>query len=193
LHPEAKEVTVRTFYPRLEPEIQHEVARHLQLIYSRLNNHGLAMDSVIRQLLGAGIVKSATKATRGGVTASAAAVGQTMPHLAPASMLLAPQVQSLLAPEGGGVSYPYTEAAADYTIDAGADFLINCTSGTFIVTLPDATGLAGQMFAVKNSGAGTITLAAASGQTIDGSATKTLIQWDNRVVMSTGAGWIVFV
>lgn len=77
------------------------------------------------------------------------------------------------------------------------DTTIDCTSGTFTVTLPSAiasvTGVpAGKLYRIKNSGAGVITIATTSSQTIDGALTKTLIvQYGGIIVQSNGANWIV--
>jgi len=77
----------------------------------------------------------------------------------------------------------YTATASDYTID--------CTSGTFTVTLPTATGITGRIYVVKNSGVGTITVQGTS-QNIDGSATQTIsVQYASLTLQSTGSGWII--
>lgn len=65
-----------------------------------------------------------------------------------------------------GKTTTYTTVATDY--------IINCTGGgTFTVTLLAGT-VAGQTMIVKNSGAGVITVATTSSQTIDGASTATL-------------------
>jgi hypothetical protein len=72
------------------------------------------------------------------------------------------------------------------------DYYIDCTSGSFTVTLPSAVTVgAGKNYIIKNSGtATTITIATTSSQTIDGSApgvlTGTLIPLR---VISDGANW----
>lgn len=78
-------------------------------------------------------------------------------------------------------TYPIT--TTDYTID--------CTSGTFTVTLPTAIGSDGKIYNIKNSGTGVITVATTSSQTIDGALTRTLAQYDNLQIQSTGANWII--
>lgn len=78
----------------------------------------------------------------------------------------------------------YTATTTDYTID--------CTSGTFTVTLPTAVGISGRVYIVKNTGTGTITVGTTSSQTIDGSTTKTLsTQYSGYQVQSNGANWII--
>jgi len=70
----------------------------------------------------------------------------------------------------GGINFPYKAVTTTYTITA-ADYMVDATSGTFNITLPTAVGVAGKIFEVKNSGAGTITVDTTSSQTIDGAAT----------------------
>jgi hypothetical protein len=92
---------------------------------------------------------------------------------------------------GVPVSSNYVAKTALYTIAAG-DFVINCTSGTFTVTLPTAVGVAGKQYCVKNSGTGVITIATTSAQTIDGITSKVLsVQYESLWFMSNGANWIV--
>jgi len=87
---------------------------------------------------------------------------------------------------------PYRAITALRTLDS-TDFQIECTSGTFTVTLPTAVGITGRMYSIKNSGAGVITVACDGAQTIDASATQTLNTYDNMVVMSNGANWIIIL
>jgi hypothetical protein len=91
---------------------------------------------------------------------------------------------------GAGAIHAYVAKTGTYGI-ATTDYCINCTANTFTVTLPTAVGVTGQVYVVKNSGAGTITLATTSSQTIDGTTTKTLAQFASYMVMSNGANWII--
>lgn len=84
----------------------------------------------------------------------------------------------------------YIEKTSTYTIVA-SDYTINCTSGTFTVTLLTAIGRTGKIFIIKNSGMGTITLGTTSSQTIDGSTTQTILAAAVLQVQSTGSGWII--
>lgn len=85
----------------------------------------------------------------------------------------------------------YRAKTATYSV-ASDDSFIDCTSGTFTVTLPTAVGAAGRQITIKNSGAGTITIATVSAQTIDGAATKSLaVQYASATVVSDGANWKV--
>lgn len=96
--------------------------------------------------------------------------------------------------EGGGASsttVPLTNVSANYAAD-NEDCVINCTDGTFTVTLPTAVGVEGQYYIVKNSGLGVITLACSALQTIDNSATKILaVRYESLTVVSDGVNWLV--
>ena len=72
------------------------------------------------------------------------------------------------------------------------DDIIECTTGTFTVTLFTSVSNTGKKLYIKNSGSGTITVAANSGETIDGSTTITLVAGDGRILVSNGSGWIKF-
>jgi predicted ATP-dependent Lon-type protease len=88
----------------------------------------------------------------------------------------------------GGINFPYTAVSTTYTVNFD-NYLVDCTSGTFTVTLPTSVGNTGQIFVIKNSGSGTITLATTGGQTIDGTSTKTLLQYGSITVQSDGTNW----
>lgn len=86
----------------------------------------------------------------------------------------------------------YRAITALRTLDA-TDYLINCTSNSFTVTLPTAVGIAGRHYIIKNTGsATTITVATTSSQTIDGSAPGTITNLTPLRVFSDGANWITF-
>lgn len=89
-----------------------------------------------------------------------------------------------------GLATGYVAKTANYTLTS-TDFGVDCTSGTFTITLPTAVGCTGRLYAVKNSGSGTITLATTSGELIDGysSGNITLITYDSMLLQSTGTGW----
>jgi hypothetical protein len=90
---------------------------------------------------------------------------------------------------GGSLTLPYVAKTSTYTI-ASSDYTINCTSGTFTVTLPTAVGVTGKVYVIKNTGTGTITLATTSSQTIDGVTTMTIAGGAWVTVQSTGSNWI---
>ena len=91
----------------------------------------------------------------------------------------------------GGFGAAYIAKTATYTATR-ADYTIDCTANTFTVTLPTAVGYTGQMYNIKNTGTGTITIATTSSQTIDGATTQTISkQYTNVPVQSNGSNWII--
>ena len=98
---------------------------------------------------------------------------------------------STLDVSGGSFALNYVAKTGTYTITA-SDYTIDCTSNTFTVTLPTAASITGRIYVIKNSGAGTITIATTSSQTIDGVTTQTLsTQYSSYTVQSNGANWII--
>ena len=95
---------------------------------------------------------------------------------------------------GGGVMFGYVAKTGTYTATSN-DYTINCTSGTFTVTLPTAVSKAGQIYVVTNSGAGTITIATTSSQTFANvtatPTTLTMATVGSRTVQSDGANWLL--
>jgi hypothetical protein len=91
----------------------------------------------------------------------------------------------------GTTTLPLTNRTSTYVAD-NEDCVINCTSGTFTVTLPTAVGISGQYFIVKNSGAGVITIDGDGSETMDGASSKTLsVQYESMTFVSNGANWII--
>jgi len=85
---------------------------------------------------------------------------------------------------------------ATATHTAALNTIVNCTSGTFTVTLPAAsTATAGHnTVIVKNSGAGTITVARAGSDTIDGATSYSLNAQYKGVTLVANAGgtaWLI--
>lgn len=90
---------------------------------------------------------------------------------------------------GAALKVKYTAVTGAYPV-AATDCVVDCTANTFTVTLPAAAGLQGQIFTVKNSGTGVITVAAAGGEFIDGAATQLLVvQYQSISMISTNIGW----
>ena len=77
------------------------------------------------------------------------------------------------------------------TIITITDYVIECIDGTFSVVLPTAVGNEDVEFYIKNTGTGTITLDGDGSETIDGSLTKTINQWECIHVKSNGNNWII--
>ena len=91
----------------------------------------------------------------------------------------------------GTTTLPFTSQTSTYVVD-NTDCVVNCTSGTFTVTLPTAVGIEGQYFVIKNSGTGVITIDGDGSETIDGAANKLLsVQYESIIVVSNGSNWIV--
>jgi hypothetical protein len=89
-----------------------------------------------------------------------------------------------------GVNVKYRNISATYTATTGDDYFINITSGTFTLNLPTAATPYGQVYVIKNSGAGTITLDPFSTQTIDGSTTVTMnVQNQTYTIIGDGNNW----
>lgn len=95
-----------------------------------------------------------------------------------------------LAMTGGAVVGAYSLKTSAYSVLA-TDFTIDC-DGTFSVSLPSASLIAGKIYNIKNSGTGIITVTPAGAETIDGGATAVLMtQYENITIQSTGANWII--
>jgi hypothetical protein len=90
---------------------------------------------------------------------------------------------------GIGMKQAYVAKTGAYTA-TNDDYVIDCTSGTFTVTLPASSGRTGRILIIKNSGAGTITVDGDSSETIDGAATYSLsVQYATVQIMSDGTNW----
>jgi hypothetical protein len=91
-----------------------------------------------------------------------------------------------------GLIHAYVAKTADYTLTE-TDYTVDFTANNCIATLLTAVGRTGQVFNIKNSGTGVVTINTTSSQTVDGNAsgTLTLSQWENLTVQSNGANWIV--
>lgn len=91
----------------------------------------------------------------------------------------------------GSLSTAYAAKTGTYTATI-SDHTIDCTSGTFTVTLPTAASIIGREYIIKNSGAGVITVATTSSQNIDAATTYSLsAQYKYVVVQSTGSAWVI--
>jgi hypothetical protein len=98
---------------------------------------------------------------------------------------------------GGGGSLLWTTIAATQTlVEADSVFRIkaNAAGGAMTLTLPSAVGNPGMEFTIKrvNTGVNAVTIAPASGQTIDGAPTYSLnTQWETLAVSSDNVNWMV--
>lgn len=90
---------------------------------------------------------------------------------------------------GGGSTLRNVSSADAFATD---NETVNCTSGTFTVTLPTAVGIQGTIFTLVNSGTGRITLDPNGTETINGSLTILIKkQYVSRTVQSDGTNWVV--
>jgi hypothetical protein len=97
------------------------------------------------------------------------------------------QVQGSIS--GIGFKQAYVTKTGAYTA-TNDDYVIDCTSGTFTVTLPASSGRTGRILIIKNSGAGTITVDGNASETIDGAATYSLaVQYATIQIISDGTDW----
>lgn len=91
----------------------------------------------------------------------------------------------------GQLPYTFNNQTSAYTVvvsDLGK--VINCTSGTFTVTLTAAATLGpGFNCWIWNSGAGIITIDPTGSETIDGNATITLTANQTTQIICTGSSW----
>lgn len=84
----------------------------------------------------------------------------------------------------------YVAKTALYTA-TNDDRVINCTSGTYTITLPTAVSQAGREFVINNSGSGVITVDGASAETVAGAATQVLSGRGRLRIVSDGSNWVV--
>ena len=89
-----------------------------------------------------------------------------------------------------GIKKAIVTKTAAYTLTA-TDHIVVGTSGTWNATLPTAASVAGTEYIIKNSGTGTITVDTTSSQTIDGSLTFPLGQYESITVVSDGSNWVI--
>jgi hypothetical protein len=75
-----------------------------------------------------------------------------------------------------GFKNRYVEKTANYTLTA-YDFFVNCTSGSFNITLPTAASH-NRPYKIKNSGTGQITLVTTGGETINVNSSETYASGD---------------
>ena len=82
----------------------------------------------------------------------------------------------------------YSSVSATYTI-LDRDQIIDCTSGTFTVTLPTAIGIKGKQYIIINSGTGVITIDAYSTETISGVTSFDIYEGESITIISNNANW----
>ena len=84
----------------------------------------------------------------------------------------------------------YVAKAALYTA-TNDDRVIDCTTGTYTITLPTAASQTGRTFIIRNSGTGVITIGRTGAETIAGATSQTLAGYGHLEVVSNGTNWLV--
>lgn len=85
---------------------------------------------------------------------------------------------------------PVVTKTSAYTVTGSEGVIL--ADGTFTITLPNANDNEGVRIIIKNIGNGAITIDGESGETIDGSATKSLAsQYDFVELISSGSNWFI--
>lgn len=88
-----------------------------------------------------------------------------------------------------GYLYPSTAVSATYSANVGDTVIF--ANGTFTITLPSPSVCKGKLFIIKNTGAGTITVAGITGN-VDGAANTTQATTIAKSYVSDGTDyWIV--
>jgi hypothetical protein len=90
----------------------------------------------------------------------------------------------------GGVVYNYTPIDSNYFITTN-DYLMNVSAGSYVITLPSSVNLLGQVFIIKSISSGSQTIKPDGSETIDGSSSITLNQYDVLTVASDGSNWLI--
>ena len=129
--------------------------------------------------------------TAGGTSNTAILFGANTPP--PAGNWGIYQANSTVNQWGGGHNFKVTNITAALNLSTGtngtANMVINCTSGTFTVTLPaGASAIQGRIYIINNEGAGTITVGRNSSNiggtaadiTLVGANTKALLIYDGN-------------
>jgi hypothetical protein len=85
---------------------------------------------------------------------------------------------------------PYVTIGAAYTATT-ANSTIEISGGTFTLTLYTAVGNSGRTIYIKNSGSGIVTVDANASETIDGQLTRPLGTFEDLLLQSNGANWVI--
>lgn len=86
-----------------------------------------------------------------------------------------------------GIVLPVVTKSANYTAKSG-DYAILC-SATLTLSLPVAATNTGRSYAVRNTGAGTVTIDPSGTEKIDGAATKALTSGQFATIVCDGTQW----
>lgn len=91
------------------------------------------------------------------------------------------------------IAYSSSSVTASSTLTSTQTVVIANCSSACTQTLPTAAGVSGKVYHIKSIGAGIVTIATTSSQTIDGSLTVAPVpnQWANIEVISDGSNWSI--
>jgi hypothetical protein len=89
-------------------------------------------------------------------------------------------------------TYSLTQITYSYFLTIN-DNVVECTTGSFIVTLPTAIGITGKLYNIKNTGSGIITINTTLSQSIDGyvNGELALTQYECLSVVSNNTKWLI--
>ncbi len=100
---------------------------------------------------------------------------------------------SSLLTVGGAIATPITTKSSNYTLtEADSAVIGNSVSSAIILTLPTAVGIAGRQYLIKRgyTSSFNVTVAAASGETIDGNSSIALNSSSpSAILISDGSDW----
>jgi hypothetical protein len=84
---------------------------------------------------------------------------------------------------------PFIVVSAQVTTTTNST--IEISGGTFTLTLYTAVGNSGRTIYIKNSGSGIVTVDANASETIDGQLTRPLGTFEDLLLQSNGANWVI--
>jgi hypothetical protein len=88
----------------------------------------------------------------------------------------------------GGLTFPYYPTSVNYTVSPD-DFFIDILLNDVTVELPNAIGIEGKQYAIRNTSTGDTTVSCFSAQTIEGDTTITLGKGNTIQVVSDNTQW----
>jgi len=106
-------------------------------------------------------------------------------------------VQSLGTNDDVTFNTIYTDVRRNYVSKSsactlsGIEYQVECITGSFDVTLPDAVTFYKKEYSVKNTGPGLIWLVSSGSQLIDNQPSQSIYQWNNITVFSNGVNWLI--
>ena len=97
-----------------------------------------------------------------------------------------------LAEEGTYINQTFLEVTESTTLTSYR-YMVMCNSATDItVTLPAANTMINKNFIIYNAGAGNVTIACTGTETLQGSASFPMLQYESLPVLSNGTNWYAY-